>query len=225
MEKNVRKYSEVELSSIAKMLEDSFDHLNNKYFEGKLSKSIITLQKTNRAYGHFTPNKVWVSVDGGEDFQRHEINLGVATLNRPIEETIATLLHEMVHQYNHENDIKDTSNRGRYHNKKFKHEAEKRDLIIEYLDRYGWTDTTPTPSLIKYVKNNPVFQKIPIYRDENAGRKNIEGNKQDNEDEDKTEKKIRYKYSCTTCGQEFSSTKELNLICGIDNIPMNVEVK
>ncbi len=72
-------------------------------------------------------------------------------INRGIEETCGTLLHEMVHHYCFLNDIKDTSNNGVYHNRKFKEEAEKRGLIIDKAQTIGWSLTTlkdETKSLI-----------------------------------------------------------------------------
>ena len=45
--------------------------------------------------------------------------------------------------------IKDTSNNYRYHNKKFKEIAEKRDLKISYHESIGWSLTDPTEKLIE----------------------------------------------------------------------------
>ena len=80
-----------------------------------------------RAYGHVTVAKAWQRADGG---QRHELNIGAGTLDRPIENVTATVLHEMVHLYNLQTGVQDTSRGGAYHNKKFRDAAEARDLHI-----------------------------------------------------------------------------------------------
>ena len=106
----------VKTSRAAGQLEKMFRELNKHYFAGKLPEPIISLKKTPSAYGHITCSKVWQA--GGEN--KYEINISSATLDRPIEETASTLLHEMVHEYCMETSIKDTSNNGVYHNRRFK---------------------------------------------------------------------------------------------------------
>lgn len=83
----------VKTSRVAGQLEKMFRLLNNHFFNGELPEVVISLKKTVGAYGHFTCGKVWQAGDE----RRYEINISSATLNRPIEETCATLLHEMCH--------------------------------------------------------------------------------------------------------------------------------
>lgn len=103
----------IKTSRAAGQLEKMFRALNARFFEGKLPEPVITLKKTPGAYGHITCDKTWHTAVG----DRYEINLGTGTLTRPIEETTATLLHEMCHLYNMENGIQDTSRGYTYHNK------------------------------------------------------------------------------------------------------------
>ena len=95
----------VKTSRAAGQLEKMFRVLNQHYFEGKLPEPIISLKKTPSAYGHITCAKVW---QAGEE-SKYEINISSATLNRPIEDTTATLLHEMVHEHCLESGIHDFS--------------------------------------------------------------------------------------------------------------------
>ena len=95
----------IKTSRAAGQLEKMFRALNAHFYAGALPEPIITLKKTPGAYGHITCGKTWQA--GTE--RRYEINISTATLDRPIEETAATLLHEMAHLYNLENGIKDTS--------------------------------------------------------------------------------------------------------------------
>ena len=127
------------LSDIVKKLENLYDMLNGLYFENQLPKPIITVQSTPHAYGHCSIRKIWSSGHEGEGDARYEINIGAEYLNRPSENTAATMLHEMVHLYCRENDIRETSQGVRYHNKFFKVEMEARDLEVGY-DRATPTD-------------------------------------------------------------------------------------
>ena len=109
-----------------------FDLLNDEFFESALSRPVLTIQSTPRAYGHFTLREdTWLSKNGAS----HEINIGAGTLARPIEEVAATLLHEMVHYSNYVNGVQDCSRGGTYHNKRFKASAESHGLIVNHSDR------------------------------------------------------------------------------------------
>ena len=134
-------------SRTAGYLEKIFRALNNDLFNGELEEPIITIQSTPRAYGHVTVGKAWEM----KDERRHELNLGAETLKRPIEEVVATIVHEMVHLYNIKHGVQDCSRGGKYHNRHFKEEAEKRLLRIEHHDTYGWTITSPTDELVEYI--------------------------------------------------------------------------
>ena len=137
----------VKTSRAAGQLEKMFRELNKHYFAGRLPEPIISLKKTPSAYGHITCSKVWQA--GGEN--KYEINISSATLDRPIEETASTLLHEMVHEYCMETGIKDTSNNGVYHNRRFKEQAEAHGLTVDHHEKYGWTITSPSEELLDFI--------------------------------------------------------------------------
>lgn len=137
----------VKTSRAAGQLEKMFRELNKHYFAGNLPEPIISLKKTPSAYGHITCSKVWQA--GGEN--KYEINISSATLDRPIEETASTLLHEMVHEYCMETGIKDTSNNGVYHNRRFKEQAEAHGLTVDHHEKYGWTITSPSEELLDFI--------------------------------------------------------------------------
>lgn len=143
----------VKTSRVAAQLEKMFRLLNEHFYNGQLPEVVISLKKTVGAYGHFTCGKVWQA--GNE--RRYEINISSATLNRPIEQTCSTLLHEMAHLAcavgygNTEKDengnplpIKDTSGSGNtYHNKHFKAMAEAHGLEIENTLNMGGQSQDP----------------------------------------------------------------------------------
>ena len=205
-----------EYTRVSGYLNKIFSDLNETYFENALSKPVITIQSTPRAYGHVTCGKVWES---GEE-NRHELNIGAGTLRRPIEEIVATMLHEMVHLYCMANGIKDTSRGTVYHNKKFKEEAEKRDLKIEHHDRYGWTITSPSLELLDFIDLQG-WQAIQMtegltWADMTGTGTGSRTPGAANGGADKPPKKPTHirKYICPCCKNSVRASKVVNLICG-----------
>lgn len=197
------------LSEIVRMLEIAFDVLNEEYFESTLSKTVITIQSTPKAYGHFSVDKIW-NISNNES--AHEINLGAETLDREIENVIATLLHEMVHQYCAENKIKDTSRSGTYHNKMFKGEAEKRGLIIEYDKRIGWSFTEPSKTLKTFIESKEIFHQISLFRNTPSKEK----------EKGKSQSSTR-KYVCPCCDISVRATKEVRISCMECDVTMLID--
>ena len=213
------------LSTDAKRLEDAYEKFNDYYFESTLPNVMITIQSSRGAYGHCTTQKVWAS---GEE-RYYELNLGAEYLDRPIENVLATLMHEMVHIYCMENGIKDTSNLGRYHNKRFKQEAEKRGLIISKHDYIGWSVTHPSPQFISVIKQMGLDAPCENCR---VGEKYIIGGNDDDSDNttitvgpDNNKPRIKKpsstrKYLCPFCGISVRATKDVNIICADCVSPM-----
>lgn len=110
--------NEVSLKPVIDELETLFSKFNKAFFEGKLEKPVITVSPdhTRGAYGWCTGWKAWQ--DGTKEGGYYEINLCAEYLNRPFEETCGTLLHEMVHLQNLQDNVQDTSRSGSYHNRK-----------------------------------------------------------------------------------------------------------
>lgn len=188
-------------------LESIFDKLNGIYFEGKLPRPVITVQTTPKAYGHCSTKKVWKSETEG----MYEINLGAEFINRPKEQTCCTLLHEMVHLYCAENEITDTCQHGRYHNKTFKAECEARDMVVEYDRANGYAHTSPTDAFRAKLAEANVDLEVRFARIMPLAKK-------------KADRTPQHKYVCPCCGQEVRTTAELSLICGVCEVPMGLEV-
>lgn len=137
------------MSRIAGMLEKMHRELNKESFGGVLETPIITVQNKRGTYGHITCNRVWKNhANGTEQF---EINIASQFLTRNIENVVATLIHEMTHQYNLQMGVQDTSRGNAYHNKKFRDEAEKHMIKISHDDTIGWSITEPTEELLDYI--------------------------------------------------------------------------
>ena len=187
-----------------------FDLLNEEFFENALSRPTITIQSTPKAYGHFSLREdTWVSKLGST----HEINIGAGTLARPIENIVATLLHEMVHYHNYINGIQDCSRGNTYHNKRFKAAAEARGLTVAHSERYGWSHTSPGDELLDFVLENGLTD-ILINRNEFTGFQ-ITGTGAHSGTTITTPRKTSStrKYICPCCGNSVRATKLVNIAC------------
>lgn len=216
MQTNVTRKTCDTYARAVQQLNRYFKIVNEGLFDGELETPTITIQSSVGAYGHITVGKVWhAATDKGESY---ELNLSADYLNRPIEDLIATLVHECVHLYNLMHNVKDTSNNCVYHNKKFKEEAEKRLLHIEHHDRYGWTITSPTEQLINWIIDNGLTE-ILINRGAPISW-NTPGIGGNGSGPAPTVSPIKpkgsnsIKWVCPQCGAIIRSTKEVNVICG-----------
>ena len=198
---------------VTQYLNKVFKLINSEYFDNELEMPTITIQSTVGAYGHVTTSKVWKTESGKASY---ELNIGADYLNRPIENIVATLIHEGCHLYAMQNGIKDTSNRGVYHNKRFKALAEDRGLIIEKHSRYGWTITTPSEATINFCIDNDL-QEVLITRHTGITFTGVGTGKNGNGTPVKPtapKKGNSIKWICPCCGAIVRSTKILNIVCG-----------
>ena len=210
-DKKAKKSAEADPADPMKMsetiaaLEDIFDKLNAIYFEGKLPKPVITVQTTPKAYGHCSTKKIWKA---GEAEGMYEINLGAEYINREKEQTCATLLHEMVHLYCNENEISETCQKGRYHNKTFKAECEARNLEVEYDRANGYSHTIATEAFKAKLTEAGVDLTVRFARIMPKAKA-------------KAERAKAHAYVCPICGQAVRTTGDLSLICGVCEVPMS----
>ena len=190
----------VKTSRAAGYLEKMFRSLNAHYFEGVLEEPIITIQSTPRAYGHVTVAKAWHKSNGES---RHELNLGAGTLDRPIEDVTATLLHEMVHLYNLQIGVQDC----------FRDAAVARDLDITHDPKIGWSITAPTEALIDYIISEG-WTDICMGRSEGYTARSTGGTGGQGGAPYTPKGSNSRKYMCPCCHNSARATKAVNLICG-----------
>lgn len=134
---------ETSLKPVIEKLENLFSKFNEKFYNGELQTPVITVSPdtTKGAYGWCTAWKAWsvgeqkkvtdlatLTKEALEAMKKddgfYEINICAEHLARPFEQVAETLLHEMVHLYNLQIGVQDTSRGGTYHNKKYKEAAE-----------------------------------------------------------------------------------------------------
>ena len=209
------------LKSMQEVLEYGFEVLNRVYFNNELPPIMITIMTSPRSYGHFTLGKIWRAEEG----HYNEINISAEHLDRPIENIMGTLMHEMVHYYCQLNNIDDTSKDGRYHNKRFKREAERRGLSISSAKYIGYSVTTPTEEFVQVLVDNGIEKPIDINRDGEIwfgglgiglGGSGTDGTNglMGVDGKPKKKKGSTRKYICSGgCGCSFRATKDLNVMC------------
>ncbi len=205
--KELTKYSR-----LAGYLEKLYDKLNADFFNGELVRPVITIQSSSRSYGHYTLYDAW-SVKG-EGYK--EINIAAGTLNRPIEYTVCTLLHEICHQYNNEiAHVQDCSRGGTYHNKYFKRTAETHGLTVTRSEKYGWSITSPSDELLDWILNNDI-QEIKLNRNEYHGIRIAGGNAaaEGGTPTPSARPNHNHRYVCPHCHNIARSGKPIRLICG-----------
>ena len=202
------------IKPIVEKLEDLFSVFNGRYYDGKLQRPVITVSQdvTSGAFGWLTSWKAWKEqgCDDGEGY--YEINICAEHLTRPFEEVCATLLHEMVHLYNIQNDIKDTSRSGTYHNKKFKLVAEEHGLNIDQHEKYGWTITSLNDDAKEFISSMDE-EGFTLSRTKMSKVEKAKGSK----------KSSSRKYMCPDCGVIVRATKEVRIICKDCDIELELE--
>ena len=211
--KSLTKYNRV-----AGYLNQIFDALNADFFAGELKRPVITIQSTPKAYGHFTLFDAWSIKGEGHK----EINLGAGTLDRPIEYVVTTLLHEMVHYHNYLHGIQDCSNRGVYHNARFRDAAEMHGLVVSRSEKYGRCITEPSDSLIEWCITQDLAD-IQLNRNELVGLRiaGTGGKAANGSAVPPPRKKSSYiRYVCPCCGVPVRATRKVNLICADCNAAM-----
>ncbi len=203
------------MSRLVNQLEKCFRLLNQDLFNGELPMPIITVIPTPKAYAHYVPYDIW---ETKEDAKR-EINIASGTLNRPLENIIASLVHEMTHMYNDIIlNIQDTSRNGTYHNKLFAKQAEARGLIVTRSEKYGYAHTAPDDSLLEWVLEHDELREIdicrsnPMYTAVGVGAKSSNGGAVTPPTTNKNSHSRRY--ICPCCHTIVRATKAVNLICG-----------
>lgn len=202
------------MSRLTGELEKIFRMINQDFFGGELPTPIISCIPSSRSYAHYTPWDAWQS----KDEYKREINISSAYLARPLENIVASLVHEMCHM---RADIilneQDTSNKGIYHNKIFKREAEAHGLIVTRSKKYGYSHTEPSDRLIEWLLKHDELREIELCRVTPEFTSVNIGTHTGNADVTKpvtVSNSHHRKYICPHCGNSVRATKQVNVFCG-----------
>ena len=125
----------------------------------------------------------------------------------------------MVHEHCMETGIKDTSNNGVYHNRRFKEQAEAHGLTVDHHEKYGWTITSPSEELLDFI----IFQG---WQDIQMGERlawsdmagtgagsKAPGSSQTGAPKPPKAKSSTRRWVCPKCGTIIRSTKDVRVIC------------
>ena len=76
-------------------LTKAYKHFNKALFDNKLPDCLFTFQRKNKSYGYFASKRFSLNADGSHV---DEIAMNPSKMaNRPLKDTLSTLVHEMVH--------------------------------------------------------------------------------------------------------------------------------
>lgn len=173
---------------------------NKDLFDNVLpSKIAITVEETKPGVlGLFQPHVFEHNAQ-----KLHRIVISYARLNGKNDALalVKTLLHEMVHCYNFETDVKDVQ-RGGKHNENFKNQCEKIGLSCDNYDaKLGYSDTEYTDQLKDYVTKLIDIDAFEITCIPKVKKMRI------------IKPRPKFVYTCSTCGEEFTSKKPLHVVC------------
>lgn len=224
----------VNINEITHELHKAFEYINRDFFDNTIKTPALTIQtKGNRKniLGWCTTSEIWRN---GEINSSYEINIVAEYLDRGYEAVITTLIHEMIHLFNIQNNIKDVSRGGQYHNKKFKQKAEEIGFKVSYDDIIGFSSCTLSEHMkeiiSKYDVNKELFNIARYSLDVEIAKikKRIISNAKENgstqEEIDKTIEKLdaKYKknkkggyikYKCPCCNTTIRATKKIKVMC------------
>lgn len=191
----------------------AFHLLNKRIFAGKLPTPAIVIQnqgnRTRNILGWCTSEKIWANAE--KNIRKYEITITAEYLNREVAEVIHTLIHEMVHLFCIENDIKDTSRSGYYHNKKFKQQAEIAGLNVEFDKSRGWAQTSLRPETRDLIDSLNLDSEAFILK--RYTWEEVEG--EEGEEKEPKKRKVKPIWTCPKCEDpKIKTDKELNIICG-----------
>jgi len=187
-------------------LQKAYDFFNRSLFKNELPPCLITLQRERSTYGYFSADR-WKNNDGEttDEIALNPEHFG----NRSIEDVLSTLVHEMVHLWQHH---LGKPGRRRYHNKQW---AEKMDAVGlgpsdtgkpggnrtgESMSHFIVKDGGYVKSVAKLLEGG--FELSWVDRAGGTTRKK------------KKKKVFRVKYSCSKCGVNAWAKPGVKLVCG-----------
>ncbi len=198
-------------------LTEAFAFFNAHLFSGRLPRCLITLQRRRKAYGYFA-NARFTARDGSQ--VTDEIALNPAHFaERSVEDTLSTLVHEMVHlQQEHFG----TPSRSSYHNAQWAGLMRDVGLIPSATGAPGGKVTGQRVS--HYVEPGGRFARacaeliglhrgmVPYVESGDEAERRTR--------EKKTASKTRY--TCPVCGVNAWAKPETRLACGVCTVPLEV---
>jgi len=193
--------------------DDAYKFFNEKLFDGALPDCLITLQRTARSRGHFSPER-FKKREGNDVI--HELNMNPDSfVDRTDEEILSTMVHELVHVWQ---ESFGNPPRKCYHNKEWAVQMEAVGLMPSSTGEYGGKKTGQ--SMTHYIMDDGKFKlHCGAFLLKNAldweSIVFLKLKKQRN--------KTREKFVCPTCLQNAWAKKTANIMCGNCEIHMTID--
>jgi predicted SprT family Zn-dependent metalloprotease len=200
-----------------KTLDDAYRFFNARLFAGKLPACLITMQRSQKAYGYFAGGR-FGSVDGKE--VTDEIALNPSHFrSRTTQESLSTLVHEMTHLQQHHFG---KPSRISYHNKEWARMMKAVGLVPSDTGAPGGREVGQKVS--HYIEPGGRFATAcaelmrrgfdPLYVE-------LWGEGEAEKRKKKTASKT--KYTCPACGVNAWAKPQTALICGACRKKMEAE--
>jgi hypothetical protein len=223
------------IERIVRELDDLFVIFNFMFYGGDLAKPVIAVQSNERRHGAVmgwcTTRKMWRQTDTREEY--YEITVCPEFFDLGLAELCDTLLHEFVHLFNLQNEIKDTSRGGYYHNEKFKEQALSRGLLVEKHPQYGWAVTRLSLETLEFVESlkidraafNLMRKRLISINLTGEGQIGQQPDQEGSDQEDPSPRQSYRKYVCPGCGMAVRATKDVNVMCADCELLMEKQTK
>lgn len=226
------KHDAIVPSQIYSGLQAAFDDANKNLFGGKLGRSLLTLRAISRSYGYYHTGR-FIEAHGRKDAKPvPEIALNPKHFGeRPVTDTLATLVHEMCHQQQAEQGKEPTRC---YHDRQWAGYMKAVGLQPSTTAAKGGKETGPRVS--HYIIEHGRFANwckewlkrdggMLLYEDrlaaERAGRiskgKGGEGEGEGEGEEAEPKSKGRIKFTCPGCELNAWAKPSAKLVCGACN--------
>jgi predicted SprT family Zn-dependent metalloprotease len=195
--------------------QSAYDHLNSSLFSNTLPACLVTLQRhSRRTYGHFAPSRF--RQNNGEDHTDEIAMNPQHFLERPVEEVLSTLAHEMIHLWQAHFG---KASRSSYHNRQWADKMKEIGLHPSDSGEPGGKETGQRMS--HYIIEAGPFEVaskalaadgFSIAWGEMMGQ--IKKRKERDPKGDDDDRSNRVKYSCSKCGANIWGKPALSVICG-----------
>ena len=199
-------------------LQHAYDVFNTRLFAGQLPPCLITMQRKNRTYGYFSGER-WNDKEGAVS---DEIALNpVHFATRSTDEVLSTLVHEMVHLWQHHFG---KPSRSSYHNKEW---ADKMDVIGltpsdtgrpggkrtgQHMNHYVIEDGAYAKASTELLSSGFVISWRDRAREDGPGKGKTAG-----------KAGVRTKYTCPDCGLNAWAKPEVVILCGGCEVALEAE--
>ena len=205
------------------VLQKAYEVFNKALFSSELPNCLITLQRRKRSYGYFCGNRF-----AREDGQlTDEIALNPSHFReRPVQEILATLAHEMVHLWQHHFG---KAGRGRYHNKQWAEKMKKIGLQPTDTGEEGGKETgdqvhhfiIPSGKFERSVKRLLERGFVLAWMEQpRASESSSEEKNKEKSRESKSGKRVKYICSHGECELAAWAKHDARLICADHMSPM-----